>query len=375
VATTLNRAHRLGNPPPRRVAIVRALPGLGDLLCAVPALRALRRALPEARLTLIGLPQARALVARFGRYLDDFLEFPGFPGIVEREPDIRGFPDFLSAAHARRFDLAIQMHGSGIVTNLFTALLGARLMAGCYLPGMYCPDPDRFLPYPSHEPEIRRNLRLMEFLGAPCQGEDLEFPLAPDDEAAAQFVVEAHGLVPGRYACVHPGAATPDRCWPAERFAAVADALAARGLRVVLTGTAAEAALTRRVAGLMTAPSIDLTGRTTIGALAVVLRDARLLVANDTGVAHLAAALRVPSVVIFSASDPARWAPLDRVRHRALAPAAVSEAGCSCAAPHRCLRDGCIARPARPEPGIGVEPQEVLAAMDDLLQQEHTHAS
>jgi ADP-heptose:LPS heptosyltransferase len=333
---------RLGRPLPRRIAVLRAL-RLGDLLCAVPTLRALRAALPEAEIVLVGLPWARAFVARFDRYLDGFLEFPGYPGLPERTADLARIPTFLAEAQARRFDLAIQMQGSGAITNPLTVLMDARVNAGFFRPGEYCPDAGRFVTYPDHEPEVRRLLRLVEFLGIPARGEHLEFPLREEDRRALHALDEARDLRRGSYVCVHPGASTPDRRWPADQFAAVTAALAARGLRVVLTGTAEEAGLTRAVARSLGGPHVDLAGRGDLGVLAALLSGARLLVCNDTGVSHLAAALRVPSIVLFTGSDPDRWAPLDRRRHRAIGP--------------------------------GIDPDDVLRQAEDLLDEEHVDAA
>lgn len=309
--------HRLPEPLPQRIAIVRALPGLGDLLCAVPAWRSLRMALPQAQVTLIGLPWARTFVERYAEYLDNFIEFIGYPGIPEVSPPLVQLPAFFASVQAQHFDLALQMHGDGSVINPFTVLLGARYNAGFYLHGSYCPDADRFLPYPAHEPEVWRHLRLMEFLGIPLQGTELEFPLWEEDFSALQAIEEVR-LQPGEYVCVHPGASVIERCWSPQKFAVVADALAARGFQVVLTGTAKEAHLTQAVRKSMRTSPLDLAGRTSLGAIAALLNHTRLLVCNDTGISHLAAALRVKSVVIFSASEPNRWAPLDRDRHRVL---------------------------------------------------------
>jgi ADP-heptose:LPS heptosyltransferase len=308
---------RLGEPPPQRVLILRALQ-LGDLLCAVPALRAVRAALPRAELVLVGLPWARAFVERCPHYLDGFREFPGYPGLPERVPDVARIPAFLGALQAECFDLALQLHGSGAVANPLTVLFGARRTAGFYVPGAYCPDPDLFLPWPTEGLEIRRLLRLMEFLGMAPAGEHLEFPLGARDHEAARCLRGAGRLCPGRYACIHPGASVPERRWPPERFAAVARALAARGLGIVLTGTTAEAGLTRAVGRAAGVPCLDLAGRTDLGAVAALLHGARLLVCNDTGVSHVAAALRVPSVVTSTGDNPQRWAPTDARRHRVL---------------------------------------------------------
>nr|WP_255527224.1 glycosyltransferase family 9 protein [Oculatella sp. LEGE 06141] len=214
------------------------------------------------------------------------------------------------------FDLALQMHGNGSYINAFAVLLGAHQTAGFYPAGHYCPDAERFLPYPEHEPEVWRHLRLLELLDIPLQGEQLEFPLLESDWQALAGISSVQSLQPGGYVCIHPGASVSDRRWSLHHFAAVADAIAADGFPVVLTGTAAEAELTTAVANQMRYPVIDLAGQTSLGAIAALLKQARLLICNDTGVSHLADALQVNSVVIFSNSDPHRWAPLDRQRHR-----------------------------------------------------------
>lgn len=299
---------------PQRVAIVRALPGLGDLLCAVPAFRSLRSTWPQAHLTLIGLPWAEQFVQRFRHYLDDWLEFPGYPGIPEVPSSPQRLRSFLDRAESR-FDLVMQLHGNGCVMNRFVQRLQAQAVGFCPQ-DQPCPEGDRFLPYPENESEIWRQLRLLEFLGVPLHGDHLEFPLARSDWQEFEAIAASQRLK--HYVCLHPGASVDDRRWSPQQFAIVADALAAQGWQIVLTGTASEAKLTETVAESMQCPAIDLAGQTHLGGLAALLQQSRLLICNDTGVSHLAAALQVNSVVIFSQSDPQRWAPLDRQRHRAL---------------------------------------------------------
>jgi ADP-heptose:LPS heptosyltransferase len=207
------------------------------------------------------------------------------------------------------------MHGSGGLTNPLTALFGGRVHADFYNPGAYCPDETRFLTFPARVPEVWRHLRLLDFLGVLHQGEELEFPLSPEDRRSLAALGERPR--PGEYVCIHPGDRAAARRWPPERFAVVADTLARLGFRVALTGSRDEQPLTRAVAAAMTSPALDLAGCTDLGALGVLLCESRLLVCNDTGVSHLAAALRVPSVVVFHhLSEMEGWPPRDRLRHR-----------------------------------------------------------
>ncbi|WP_151636682.1 glycosyltransferase family 9 protein [Noviherbaspirillum aerium] len=300
----------------QRIAVFRALQ-LGDMLCTVPALRALRAAAPQASITLVGLPWASSFVQRYHRYLDDLLVFPGCPGFPEQPARLQEMPGFLAEAQARRFDLAIQLHGSGGVSNPLTVLLGAKRNAGFHAQGQYCPDPAAFTHWDEREHEVLRYLRLMEFIGAPPQGEQLEFPLTADDHASLRRS-HAELPAPGSYVCIHPGARMLTRRWLPQRFAEVADRLAAAGMKIVLTGSPDEAEVVRTVHGTMRMPALNLCGKTDLGGLAALLAQARLVVSNDTGISHVAAAVATPSVIVSCGSDPGRWAPLDRERHQVI---------------------------------------------------------
>lgn len=297
---------------PRRIGVFRALQ-LGDLLCAVPALRAIRGRFPDARITLIGLPWTRAFVDRFAHYVDDLISFPGFPGLPEAPFDSVQFIPFLKEAKLRNFDLLIQMHGAGSLTNPLCSLLGAERLAGFFTPGQFCPDPELFIPYPQNEPEIRRPLRLLQKLQIPLRGDSLEFPMSEADRPAVE-------LKPGTYVCLHPGARARHRRWEITEFAALGDALASWGVRIVITGSPDERELAQSLLSALSpsarSAAMDLSGQTSLGTLAWLLKNARLLVCNDTGVSHLACALRVPSVVIFTFPESIGWPPLDRHRHR-----------------------------------------------------------
>lgn len=304
-----------GEAAPRRIAVFRALV-LGDMLCAVPALRALKKGWPHAELTLIGLPWASELAQRL-TMVDRFIEFPGFPGLPESIADIAALPGFLTRMQEERFDLLVQLHDNGRITNPLIAACGAVHTAGFVEPGGYTPDPGLFVAWPTQGHEVDRLLSLVDGLGLPRCGTQLEFPLNDTDRIELASVWPgAYGGQP--YVCLHAGAQLPSRRWPAVRFAEVADTMAERGYAVVLTGTSHEASLVAEVEQAMRHSAVNLAGKTHLWTLGALIEHARLLICNDTGVSHVAAALGTGSVVVSAGADVTRWSPMNRARHSVL---------------------------------------------------------
>ena len=299
----------------KSIIIFRALQ-LGDMLCAVPALRALRRAYPQARITLTGLPWEQSFQERFSDYIDDFIWFPGYPGLPEQALNPQDFTVFLTVVQQRKFDLAIQLQGNGSIVNPMVELFGAGLTAGYFLENDYTPNKEYFMAYPDYGSEITRHTMLMEFLGIPSKGDELEFPLNnSDDEAYESLELD---LQPGSYICIHPGSRGHWRQWPAERFAAIADFCAGLGFKIVVTGTDAERSITAGVIKQMESDALNLTGKTNLGAIAILIKNAHALISNCTGVSHIAAAFKTPSIVISMDGEPERWGPINKQLHKTI---------------------------------------------------------
>ncbi len=323
---------------PRRIAIFRALQ-LGDLLTAVPAFRALRQRFPHAEITLIGLPWAASFVQRYAQYLDRFVEFAGYPGIGEVDFEPERSQHFLEELRAYGYDLAIQMHGSGKTSNPFVLELHAPLNVG-YYEG----EPPEGLalsrPYPHHQPEIVRNLDLVELLGANISQTSLEFPLFEQDYAEAATLLRRLPKASRPWIGLHPGARPPARRWPVEYFATVADMLAQHfDAQIILTGGPGEEMTVEEVIQHMHTPAMNLAGQTSLGGLAAVISKLDLFISNDTGPAHIADAVHCPGVTIFGPAEYERWKPLSVTRHAVRQP--VSCSPCSfweCPIDHRCLR-------------------------------------
>jgi ADP-heptose:LPS heptosyltransferase len=306
-----------------RIAVVRALHGLGDMLCVVPALRGIRASWRHAEVTLVGVPRARWMLERWPHLIDEWIDVPHWPGIPEATGTVDEVVDLL-AEQRPMFDLAFQLHGSGGTINGFTRALGARRLAGHHEPGEVCPD-GGFIPWPGSGHEIERMLAVVRTVGCAPATTTLDFPELDSDVVAAAGVIDAHAT--GSYAVVHPGASRPDRRWSVEGFAAAADHLHDAGLAVVITGDRAEVEWAEQVAtACIRATPTVVAGTLTLGGLAATVRRAACVVVNDTGVAHLGVACGTPTVVVGTTSDLPRWAPLDRTTH-----AAVQTVGESCA--------------------------------------------
>ena len=302
----------------KKLAVFRGL-YLGDLVAATGALRALRRGYPEAEITLVTLPWAFALAPHLP-HVDRILPYPGAPGL-DGGGDEEELEEFLARMRAERFDLAANMHGRGPTSTRLVVGFGARLTAG--FTGAGAPALDFEVPWDAEPHESRKLLLLAEKVGG--------LPAGASDGAEPELRVgddrRARALLPTRrpLALVHPGASVPEKRWPGEAFGRVAKRLIQRGHAVAVTGGSEEKELTRRVAKL--APgSVDLGGRTDLSTLVALVARADVVVSNDTGPAHLAYALRTPSVTLFGPStDVERWGPLDRRRHAVLLGDPISE--------------------------------------------------
>lgn len=298
---------------------LRAL-GLGDFLTAVPALRGIARGFPEHRV-VVAAPPALAPLAALVREVH---------GLVPAAP-------LAPIAGAGRVDVAVNLHGRGPQSHrALLALRPGRLVAFAH---PEVPASRGGPAFDESEHEVARWCRLLRTFGIPADPGDLDLEL--DDEPP---------LHPG-YALLHPGAASPARRWPPERFAALGRELARRGRRVLVMAGPGEARLAREVAEWAGLGAGAVPEGGDLRAAARLVRHASLLVCGDTGIGHLATALGTPSVLLFGPMPPSLWGPpASRPRHRVL---------------HRGLRGD--PHGARLDPGlaaIGVD--EVLAAIDGL---------
>ena len=329
---------------------------LGDFLCATPAFRSLRAALPEADITLIGLPFVHDLVAR-SPSLDRFEPFPGYPGIAEQFFVPADALHFFTRMQAERFDLVIQLHGTGVYANPVALMLGGGRTAGLIRPGDDLGLLDAAFPMPPTGHHVHRLQAFMAFLGAPPLGVAYDFPLSLEDRLDADALL-AHSPKP--LIGIHAGSWEVTKRWPGKRFAAVALALRRRyGGTVVLIGAGNTASTGDEIESMLGSSCLNLVDRTSLGVLGAVIHRFTVLITNDSGPAHIAHALRTPSVTVFRATAPEEWGALDSHHH-----AAVLHDVDSRPCPHTECRIGnrCL---------DGVMPAEVIAAAERVIERHH----
>jgi heptosyltransferase-2 len=286
---------------------------------SVPAIREIRRLFPETHISLLVRPWVRDVYSSV-EFVDEILEY-----------DKRGMHQGLLGCRrliidlkSRQFDLAI------LLQNAFEA----AFIAWCArIPGRigYARDGRGFLLTDACpiDPAVRRMhqvyyyLDMLSILGLPLQNRRENSETIPSiavgvrdsDHQAARDILRAKGIKEGDLIVgINPGAFYGKaKRWFADRYAEAADALARQyGARIVLFGSQTDRAITDEVAAHMKHPSVILAGQTTLGQLMGLLKECNLLITNDSGPMHLAAALDVPQLALFGSTSEIATGPLNR---------------------------------------------------------------
>jgi heptosyltransferase-2 len=301
---------------PRRI-LVRGTNWVGDAVMTLPALEALAQACPQAHLDVLAKPWVRAV----------YESAPGVASIITLDAEVHhagptGRVILAKEIKERRHDWAV------LFQNAFEAAVIARL-AGIPVRIGYTTDARRLLlTHPVRRTEAVLGvhqtayyLHLLHGAGItreppPPQGVQPVLRLAPADREWAGEFLEGLGLgANAPLLGLAPGAAFgPAKCWPAKRFAAAARDLLQEGFAgVLLFGSAKEAATVAQVAEALppcSARVVDLAGATSLGQALALLERLGLLITNDSGLMHAAAALGAPTLAIFGSTNPVTTAPL-----------------------------------------------------------------
>ena len=263
---------------------------LGDAVFLSPAVRSLKARWPEARLAVVVTPRGEA-AARLLPGCDEVFTYDkrkadrGLAGLWRLGRRLRSFAP----------DLAVVSHFSPR-SGALAWLSGARRRVG------YAPFCTERLHRDRHLPFAEQMLAPAAAAGAGGSGLHLELASPPDpDGYAERLLAGASRPVVG----LVPGAEWATKRWGPEKYAVLAERLAARGATLVLLGGPAERETSARIAELARVPMRDTTGNSIAEALAVLAR-CDLVVGGDSGLVHCARGLRRPTVMIFGPTDPGR---------------------------------------------------------------------
>jgi len=288
---------------------------LGDIVLALPALTALRKSFPHAEITWLVRPEFAPLLT----------DHPDLTGIIPFDRKYLGKAWFHPGAFAALVSLLYRLYRTKFdVVFDFQGLFRTAFMAlvsGCKKRfGMADARELAHVLYTHKVPRTPDCIHLVDYYlemtraaGASDLTVRFTLPSVPAAEDSLAELLAAHDLAPKEYAVLIAGSAHADKCWPVRRFAALGQKISREhNLSIVAAGSTAEAHLVENLVELSNVPIINLAGQTSIGELIALLRAARLVVCNDTGPAHMAAALGTPIVMIFGRSNPARVGPYGR---------------------------------------------------------------
>ncbi|MFY9329122.1 MAG: putative lipopolysaccharide heptosyltransferase III [Georgfuchsia sp.] len=303
-------------------ALVIKLRHHGDVLLTSPVLSALKAQAPQCEID--------ALV-----YADTLSMLEGHPALdrihtIDRRWKQLGIIaqgtaewHLLSALRARQYDLVIHLteHRRGA---WLTRLLAPRFSVAPRLPGRGSFWRDSFSHHYHLDKTGRRhvveyNLDALRALGIDPPPELRKLSMVPGREAEARIVelMQSHGLALKSFIHVHPTSRWLFKCWPAEKTAALLDALHAQGHQLVLTAApdAKEMALIASIMAATNAPCVNLSGKLSLKELAAFTAQARLFIGVDSAPMHIAAAMGTPTVALFGPSGDKEWGPW-QVSHR-----------------------------------------------------------
>jgi heptosyltransferase-2 len=303
---------------PQSVLVV--LPNwVGDLVLATPSLQALRQGFPEARITFLMKPYVRDLIAG-SDWMDEVALWPGGKNRRDRQ---RSFLGLVGDLRSRKFDLAVLLSNS-FRSALLSTLIGAKRRVGYDRDGRGLLLTDRLV---AHRVKgkfvpismVRYYGAIADYLGCRPVNAPIKLFTRPADEAAVDRLYAQRGLRTDRpVVVINSGAAFGSvKCWPPERFAAVANRLVAEfGAQVVVPCGPREQEILQAIRHEMKYPAVFLDDPIIpLGPLKALIRRADLLLTNDTGPRHFACAFGTPVVTVFGPTDPA-WTeanyPLER---------------------------------------------------------------
>ncbi|HZV06668.1 MAG TPA: lipopolysaccharide heptosyltransferase II [Gemmataceae bacterium] len=288
------------------------LDALGDVLMTTPALRALKQSHPGRRLTLLTSPAAAAL-APLVPEIDDCIIYDA-PWMKATAPRSDSKPDFamIHRLQRRRFNAAVifTVFSQNPLPAAMLCLLAdiPRRLAHCrenpyqlLTDWVQEPEPGQFIRH-----EVRRQLDLVTTIGCRTTNERLSLSVPLGASRRIRSMLHELGLAGGRpWILIHPGASAPSRRYPAERFTEAAELLASEhDLPIVFSGSDGERELIESIRAAMGAPSHSLAGRLSLAELAALVELAPVLITNNTGPAHIAAAVGTPVVDLYAQTNP-----------------------------------------------------------------------